>query len=372
MDPRRLLIAATATLLLSGCAVFRPPLAASALSERVSATAGPPSGAAPRVESGTEPVETSAPSSVVGTGPEAEPVTAPAAELVTDRVTLTEPADATAPGERPEPVADHARPWRPAASASVRTGRAAIVAANAAARTPSLEDAFVGGVQVFAWAPGRVYEVWTAPLRVTTLSLAPGETLVAKAAGDTVRWQIGETASGAGAGRTVHVLLKPLERGLETNLVLTTDRRVYLIELRSGSADGFNAAVAWDAGAIAQAPTPEAFDTVPTRIPDPVALPAREPDGRYRIEPQGRKPRWTPTAVFNDGLRTFITFDPDLQVDEAPVLFILAPDGERQMVNYRQVGGLFIVDRVFERAELRLGDRRAQVVRIRRLSGDRS
>ena len=53
-------------------------------------------------------------------------------------------------------------------------------------------------------------------------------------------------------------------------------------------------------------------------------------------------------------------------------VFVIAPDGEAQMVNYRQVGGLYVVDRVFDQAELRLGDRRPQVVRIRRLSGDRS
>lgn len=260
-------------------------------------------------------------------------------------------------------------PTAPAVSAGA-TGRPAIAAANAAAREPSREDGFVGGVQVFAWSPGRVFEVWTAPLRVTTLTLAPGETLVAKAAGDTVRWQIGEAVSGAGADRRTHVLLKPLERGLETNLVLTTSRRVYLIDLKSGAADAFNAAVAWDAD-----PLPAGNDVVPSAaapVADPVATPRRDLDARYRIEPRGRRPRWTPTSVFNDGLRTFITFDPDMQVDEAPALFVIAPDGETQMVNYRQVGGLFVVDRVFDRAELRLGDRRPQIVRIRRLSGGRS
>uniref|UniRef100_UPI0028A5FD42 TrbG/VirB9 family P-type conjugative transfer protein n=1 Tax=Brevundimonas sp. TaxID=1871086 RepID=UPI0028A5FD42 len=84
---------------------------------------------------------------------------------------------------------------------------------------------------------------------------------------------------------------------------------------------------------------------------------------------QGRRARWTPSSIFNDGQRTFIAFDAALQVDEAPVLFVLAPDGEAQMVNYRQQGGLFVVDRLFDRAELRLGDRRPQVVRIHRLAG---
>jgi len=261
---------------------------------------------------------------------------------------------------------------RPAGEPETRrgpSGRAAIAIANQAARAPSRSDGFVGGVQVFAWSPGRVFEVWTAPLRVTTLTLGEGETLVSKAAGDTIRWQIGEVASGSGAARRTHVLLKPLERGLETNLVLTTNRRVYLLDLKSGAAEAFNAGIAWDEPAPPAAGARSGTSGEERKEADPLVTPQGPLDARYRIAPQGRRARWTPSSVFNDGTRTFIAFDADLQVDEAPVLFVLTPDGEAQMVNYRQQGGLFVVDRLFDRAELRLGDRRPQVVRILRQAG---
>ena len=77
----------------------------------------------------------------------------------------------------------------------------------------------------------------------------------------------------------------------------------------------------------------------------------------------------TRTSGMTRFVEMHVAFDPDLQIDEAPALFVIAADGETQMVNYRQAGGLFIVDRVFDRAELRLGDRRPQIVRIRRLEG---
>lgn len=291
---------------------------------------------------------------------------------------LAAPADPAPEPRDQQPPATAAAPY-PAATGpgpvpARVTGRRAITAANLEARAASASDAFIGGVQVFAWSPGRVYEIWTAPLRVTTLTLGPGETLVAKAAGDTVRWQIGETTSGEGAGRRSHVLIKPLQRGLETNLVLTTSRRVYFLDLKSGGVESFNAAIAWDAGDLETAGTWASLQDGTGRVPDPVVTPDiasdRPLDARYRIEPRGRRPRWTPTSVFNDGQRTFIAFSTDLQIDEAPVLFVIASDGEAQMVNYRQAGGLFIVDRVFDRAELRLGDRRPQVVRIRRLQGE--
>lgn len=293
------------------------------------------------------------------------PAIAPAAETEAEDSPAVEVLALPAESETAVPylAVVSGRPTVEVEATSGPTGRAAIARANQAARAPSRADGFVGGVQVFAWSPGRVFEIWTAPLRVTTLTLGEGETLVSKAAGDTVRWQIGEVASGAGSARRTHVLIKPLERGLETNLVLTTNRRVYLLDLRSGAADAFNAAVAWDdAGQAGKVAEPE----TPARV-DPVATPQGPLDARYRIEPLGRRARWTPTSVFNDGRRTFIAFSTDLQVDEAPVLFVVAPDGEAQMVNYRQQGGLFVVDRLFDRAELRLGDRRPQVVRIRRL-----
>jgi P-type conjugative transfer protein TrbG len=352
MDPRRFLIIAAGGLCLSGCALFHPGASG------VSAAAVPATALAASL------------SPVVAEAPVPEPVAS--IEIVT-------PAEPQAGAEamQAHPEAPAGTPYAPAAKRAGRspdlTGRGAIAAANRSARAPSVGDDFVGGVQVFAWSPGRVFEVWAAPLRVTTLTLAPGETLQSKAAGDTVRWQIGEASSGSGAGMRTHVMLKPLERGLETNLILTTNRRIYLIDLKSGSAEAFNAAVAWDSEAdTVETPAETRPEATEIRVPDPVVMPEGPLDARYRIEPQGRRARWTPTSVFNDGRRTFITFDPDLQVDEAPALFVIAPDGEAQMVNYRQVGGLFIVDRVFDQAELRLGDRRPQIVRIRHLPGGRS
>jgi type IV secretion system protein VirB9 len=245
-------------------------------------------------------------------------------------------------------------------------GPEAIAAANRHARARSQADGFLGGVQVFAYDPSRIYEVWTAPLRVTVLTLPPGEGVTAVAAGDTVRWQIGETQSGDGADRRAHVLVKPLEAGLETNLVLTTSRGVYLLQLRSGGPQAFNAAVAWDVSAALPRPPPG-----PEASGPPLAQAVAEPEGpldaRYAVSPTGRRsPPWTPTAVMTDGVRTYLALAPRAAARESPALFAVDPAGRAQMVNYRQRNGLLVVDRVLERAELRLGGRKGQVVRIRR------
>lgn len=305
----------------------------------------------------------------VATAPvEAVAVAAPMPRALPPLPATARPYLASAPGAGavaadPMPEADTAE-----ATVPTRSGRPAIALANARARAASRSDRFIGGVQRFAWEEGRIYEVWAAPLRVTTLTLAPGETVLSKAAGDTVRWQIGETTSGSGAEARAHVILKPLERGLETNLVLTTSRRVYWLELKSGSAEAYNAAVAWDvpADTTAGSPAPQPpADAVSSRGP------ADRLDAAYRIVPSGRAPDWTPTAVFNDGVRTFITFPARIEAGEMPALFVLDADGQSRLVNYRQQGGMLIVDRLFDRAELRSSDRRPRRVRLERLAGDR-
>lgn len=236
-------------------------------------------------------------------------------------------------------------------------GRSAIAEANRAARATSRPERFAGGQQVFDYVPGRIYEVWTAPLRVTTISLSPGESVMTLAAGDTLRWQIAQAASGEGAAQQAHVLIKPLTRGLDTNLVLTTTARVYLIALRSAGPAAFNTAVAWTP--LRSPPAPLA----PSAPPPPQA---ERLDSAFRIEVRGRRPAWTPQAILSDGVRTLIVFPKDLAGLEAPALFSLSTSGAAEMVNYRQAGDVFIVDRVLERAELRTGDGRRPVVRILR------
>lgn len=352
MDPRRLLTLAACALMLSGCGTL-------GLGRPVASTPVAHAPAPPPVAEAAPPLRAS-----LSQPPRDYGTMAPIPNPPEPGVRRVSATPAQSPTRRPA-APQSSLPLPPTVA-----GPSAIAAANSQAREASRADSFVGGMQIFSYAPGRVFEVWTAPLRVTTLTLGPGETVTAKAAGDTVRWQIGETTSGAGPSQRAHVLIKPLERNLETNLVLTTNQRVYLVQLKSGAPESFNAAVAWDLGALA--PPAPAAAAESTRVADPIVTPAGPLDAGYRIDPRGRRPRWTPTAAMTDGVRTFITFPPGLQADEAPALFVIAPDGEAQMVNYRQQGGLIVVDRVFDRAELRLGDRRPQVVRIIRVKGDRT
>jgi len=70
--------------------------------------------------------------------------------------------------------------------------------------------------------------------------------------------------------------------------------------------------------------------------------------------------------VFDDGQKTFIQFPDALTTSEAPALFITSREGTTQLVNYRVKGTYYIVDRLFDRAELRVGEKHPAVVRLTR------
>jgi type IV secretion system protein VirB9 len=108
--------------------------------------------------------------------------------------------------------------------------------ANAAARIQPTRNGYINAVQVYPFAQGALYQVYAAPGEVTDVALQEGEQLVGSgpvAAGDTVRWIIGDTESGTGASKRIHILIKPTRPEITSNLVINTDRRTYLLELRS-------------------------------------------------------------------------------------------------------------------------------------------
>lgn len=362
MDPRRFLngrflTLACAAVLLSGCATLRELVRGPDEAAAVPIAAAP---ASATIAAANAPTRTFTAMAPIPNPPEPAARIADEGKVAVARTSSSPSLPTAAEPPTPSPAARRT---------PTATGRSAIATANVQARETSRSEAFVGGVQVFTYDPGRVFEVWTAPLRVTTLTLAPGETIVSKAAGDTVRWQIGETTSGQGPAQRAHVMIKPLERGLETNLVLATSQRVYLIHLRSGPPEAFNAAVTWDLGAVLPPSATAVAGDAAAAAPDPLVTPAGPLDARFRIDPRGRRPAWTPRTVMTDGVRTFLSFPPELSARDAPALFVVGPGGETQLVNYRQQGGLWVVDRIFDHAELRAGDKRRQVVRIVRQGG---
>lgn len=122
-----------------------------------------------------------------------------------------------------------------------------VAQANEAARMQPVRNGFINAVQVYPFVVGALYQVYAAPGQVTDIALQPGEQLVGAgpvAAGDTVRWIVGDTLSGSGQAAQVHILVKPTRPDLQTNLVINTNLRTYHMELRS-TEKTYMASVSW-------------------------------------------------------------------------------------------------------------------------------
>jgi type IV secretion system protein VirB9 len=236
----------------------------------------------------------------------------------------------------------------PPALAQSKSGQ--ITQANQAAIREASDASLVGALHEFAYERGALYAIQASPQRITDIALEPGETLLSVSAGDTTRWIVGDARSGTGSNSQAHVLVKPNAANLSTNLVIMTDRRVYHVELKSISGAAM-AAVSWRYPAdlmLANNPAPPA----PPVAPAPSAFTPTTLNLRYRID--GDKPAWRPLAAFDDGRQVFIEMPEAMQTLEAPPLFVIGDEGP-ELTNYRVAGKYYVVDRLFAKAELKLG-----------------
>lgn len=251
-----------------------------------------------------------------------------------------------------------ATPEPPAPVREVRRGRErpplqVLAEANTAARQRPTPDAFNQARHIFSYQPGALFELYTNPNYVSTILLEPGETLNDIAAGDTSRWMVTEAMAETESDPRTIVLVKPQSNGLRTNIVLITDRRTYLIEAVSQAGTTYAAQVAWS--------YPQTSGGGAGAIPIIDRL-----NFAYRVRTvRGRTPVWTPSRVFDDGRRTWIEFAAGVAAADMPPLFIITGEGA-EITNYRVQGQRYVVDRIFERAELRFGTRAPVIVRIDR------
>lgn len=247
--------------------------------------------------------------------------------------------------------------------------QARVDAANTAARIEPTRAAYLNAVQIFPFSDGALYQVYAAPGEITDIALETGEQLVGSgpvAAGDTVRWVIGNTESGSGASKRAHILLKPTQAGLTTNLVINTDRRTYHLELRAVEKT-YMASVSWSYPLDQLIVIKGQNKVAEMEAPLAAGIDVTMLNFRYQLE--GDNPAWRPVRAFDDGRQVFIAFPSGIAQGEMPPLWIIGPQGDGQLVNYRVRGTYMIVDRLFAAAELRLGADPQQTVRIVRTDG---
>ena len=210
----------------------------------------------------------------------------------------------------------------------------------------------------------------TTPLHVTVLELQADEQIQSIIIGDSERWRVQHTS---GTDGRPLIVIKPTDKNIQTNMVVTTTARVYNFELKSGPENSYQAyvrfgypgeeiiqvappaaplAAASPAAATAATAASSQTNTNASNQPDKNP-PANRFNYRYRWDRRDGFP-WSPVSVYDDGHRTFIRV-PDVAARyELPVLRVYE-DGQETVVNYTVRDGMYVVDRIFERAELVIG-----------------
>ena len=264
---------------------------------------------------------------------------------------------------QPLPLPGQLQPEPEREKADVHPPTARVEDANKAATKQPTKYGYINAIQVYPYTEGALYQLYAAPERVSDIALQAGEKLTSVSAGDTVRWIVGDTQSGSGDSQQVHILVKPYAAGLKTNLVITTDRRSYHLQMDSTARTSMSA-ISWtypqDQLTVLRRQNAEAEEAQP--VDSNLAL----KNIHFGYEISGDNPAWRPLRAFDDGKKVYIELPRRIDQGEAPPLFLVGADGGNELVNYRMRGNYYIVDRLFSAAELRLGNNPQQVVRITR------
>lgn len=210
----------------------------------------------------------------------------------------------------------------------------------------------------FIYGSGQT-QILCAVLQVCDVALQPGEQVNNLKVGDD-RFEVEPAITGAGPAQRLHLLIKPLDVGLDTSLIVTTDRRTYHFRLRSSRKEFMpyvsftypeEAHAKWDA-----LRSQEVRERHEKTIPQTGEY-LGNLNFNYAIV---GSTRWKPCRVYNDGVKTIIEMPRAMQQTEAPTLLVVRSQGlfrksETVMVNYRLQGNRYIVDTIFDKAILIAG-----------------
>ena len=200
-----------------------------------------------------------------------------------------------------------------------------------------------------------------AVLQVCDVELQAGEQVNSIHLGDTARWTVEPAITGSGPAEIQHLIIKPMDVGLETSLIVTTNRRTYHFRLRSHRTQFMprvaftyteDALVKWDA-----LKTREGKEKQERTIPQTGEYLG---DLNFAYSVDGSV-AWKPVRVYNDGRKTIIQMPAAMAQTEAPTLLVVRKDGglftddETVLVNYRIQGDRYIVDTIFDKALLIAG-----------------
>lgn len=256
--------------------------------------------------------------------------------------------------------------------------------------------AYKAGLVTFAYGSG-IPTVVCALLELTDLAFEKGESILSVQLGDSVRWNIESAISGSANDSVEHLIVKPLEAGLKTSMLITTDRRTYHIRLKSTEAD-FMPAVVFSYPNSLKLPSKKHYgddsylqytsnydsnedhndysetnsslknySSVQNVSYEGNSRPALNVAATYNDSPQRRNYNYSvdgdskiiPQNVYDDGKRTFIVMNNPINSSYLPVLqeissesFLFFGEDKTNTINFTYFDNTFVVDGIYSHLRL--------------------
>lgn len=216
---------------------------------------------------------------------------------------------------------------------------------------------FINAITEYEYRDGKIYKIYCAPGRATDLIFGEGESFALEDIGDgdtlDQRWKTPLISfSGAGGERRQHLFLKPTKTGLEKNMIIPTNKRVYYLEIKSYSKT-FQTAVRWLYPDEEYQKKLARIEEEKEREDDIKKLDLDKMNFSYELD---GKASWRPESVYDDGSKTYIKFSEKIKKSELPPLFLESEDQKTQLVNFRYKSNHYIVDRLIDVAILKFNE----------------
>lgn len=194
--------------------------------------------------------------------------------------------------------------------------------------------------------------ILASPMQVCDVELEKGEEINEIIVGDSARWMVETGSSGSGNEKIVHLFIKPVDAGLETTAIVTTNRRTYHLRLVSQRENhtpyvGFS----YPNSFKRSIQKPKKYESIDKDSTDSAGKKADLAKLNFAYKIKGSA-SWKPLRIYDNGQQIYIVLPNN--ISEMPVL--LAQKGSKNiMVNYRINGQTMVVDGLFDKIALILG-----------------
>lgn len=225
---------------------------------------------------------------------------------------------------------------------------------------------FIGGTQFYDYNEYKQYPVVCKVLSLTVIQLENGEIPIGVPyLSDTLRWELTGDLWRTVDGMEVQlVIIKPLEPGLSTNMILVTNQRIYQFVL-SSTRDSYMPMVKFRYPlSHKQFITARTLDQEAER--SGLAEEGNYLSYNYKIKSGWAmlgwfKPGWQPTEVWDDGHKTYVRLPRGVLQREYPVIF----EKSNYIINYRVNENIIIIDKLISSMSMRLNHRRVRIYKSR-------